>query len=81
MDPANFDYRQVPCPHCKASAGTGCKRPSGHSGPFVLPHKARLEAARALTEAQQPAPVASQAEPEQPTPPAPPAPGTQFWLF
>lgn len=80
MDLTSFDYRQVPCPHCKANAGSGCKRPSGHSGPFVTPHKARLDAARQLGEPQQPAPVAPPEAQHQP-PSVAPAPGTQFSLF
>jgi hypothetical protein len=32
---------EVPCPTCKAPIGTGCKRPSGHSGPFVELHADR----------------------------------------
>jgi hypothetical protein len=31
----------VPCPDCHAPAGVGCRRPSGHSGPFVELHAAR----------------------------------------
>jgi hypothetical protein len=37
----------VPCPACGAAAGTWCKRPSGHSGPFVGFHKPRQDAADA----------------------------------
>ena len=32
---------EVICPDCRAGVGTGCKRPSGHSGPFVEFHAAR----------------------------------------
>lgn len=32
---------EVPCPVCKAAAGTYCKRPSEHSGPFVPFHAER----------------------------------------
>lgn len=38
----------VPCPHCGAAAGVGCRRPSEHVGHFVEPHAARREAAFAL---------------------------------
>ena len=31
----------VACPTCGAKAGRWCKRPSGHSGPFVAFHAAR----------------------------------------
>jgi hypothetical protein len=31
----------VKCPECHASPGTYCKRPSGHSGPFVAFHAER----------------------------------------
>jgi hypothetical protein len=31
----------VPCPDCHAPVGVGCRRPSGHSGPFVELHAAR----------------------------------------
>ena len=31
----------VPCPDCQAPVGVGCRRPSGHSGPFVELHAAR----------------------------------------
>lgn len=31
----------VPCPNCHAPVGTRCRRPSGHSGPFVELHAAR----------------------------------------
>lgn len=31
----------VSCPTCLAGAGTYCKRPSGHSGPFVPFHVER----------------------------------------
>ena len=31
------------CPFCHAKAGQWCKRPSGHQGPLVEPHKARRE--------------------------------------
>lgn len=32
---------EVACPDCKAPVGVGCRRPSGHSGPFVELHAAR----------------------------------------
>ena len=32
---------EVACPDCRAGIGVGCKRPSGHSGPFVELHAAR----------------------------------------
>ena len=35
----------VACVRCGAAAGVGCKRPSGHSGPFVEPHVIREQAA------------------------------------
>lgn len=31
----------VPCPTCHAPARVRCRRPSGHSGPFVRFHKER----------------------------------------
>lgn len=31
----------VACPDCKVPVGAGCRRPSGHSGPFVELHAAR----------------------------------------
>lgn len=31
----------VPCPSCGAPVGTRCRRPSGHSGPFVELHAER----------------------------------------
>jgi len=31
----------VACPDCRAGVGIRCKRPSGHSGPFVDAHAAR----------------------------------------
>lgn len=34
------------CPVCNARAGAYCRRPSGHSGPFVAPHSDRTKAAR-----------------------------------
>ena len=34
-----------PCPTCGVGAGSHCRRPSGHSGPFVAPHAARRRAA------------------------------------
>jgi len=37
----------VPCPTCGARAGSHCRRPSGHSGPFVAPHRTRRDAAEA----------------------------------
>ena len=38
---------EVACPQCGAKAGTYCKRPSEHQGPFVNFHAARdLEADR-----------------------------------
>lgn len=38
---------EVPCPVCHAKAGQYCKRPSGHSGPFVPFHAERDLAALA----------------------------------
>ncbi len=32
---------EIACPDCKAPIGVGCRRPSGHSGPFVELHAAR----------------------------------------
>lgn len=32
---------EVACPTCTAPIGIGCKRPSGHSGPFVELHAER----------------------------------------
>ena len=32
---------EVACPDCKAPIGVGCRRPSGHSGPFVELHASR----------------------------------------
>lgn len=32
---------EVACPDCRAPIGVGCRRPSGHSGPFVELHAAR----------------------------------------
>jgi hypothetical protein len=32
---------EVPCPDCHAGIGAYCKRPSGHSGPFVEAHASR----------------------------------------
>lgn len=32
---------EVPCPDCHAGVGAYCKRPSGHSGPFVEAHASR----------------------------------------
>lgn len=45
LDPAWYDYREVACPHCQARAGSYCKRPSGHRGPFVQPHQERRQLA------------------------------------
>lgn len=36
---------EVACPECGALAGRGCKRPSGHAGPFIEPHAAREQVA------------------------------------
>jgi len=38
---------EVQCPDCAAAIGVGCKRPSGHAGPFVDAHAARDLAADA----------------------------------
>lgn len=38
---------EVPCPDCGAGIGVHCKRPSGHSGPFVNAHASRDLAADA----------------------------------
>lgn len=48
MNPGCYDYREIACPHngCAATVGHYCKRPSGHSGPFVQPHQARRQAAQ-----------------------------------
>lgn len=32
---------EVACPDCHAGIGVRCKRPSGHSGPFIEMHAAR----------------------------------------
>lgn len=32
---------EVVCPDCRAPVGVGCRRPSGHSGPFVELHASR----------------------------------------
>ncbi|MBO9375553.1 hypothetical protein GG804_02130 [Sphingomonas histidinilytica] len=32
---------EVECSDCRAPIGAGCRRPSGHSGPFVELHTAR----------------------------------------
>jgi len=45
LDPDDYDVREVPCPSCGAPTGAYCRRPSGHSGPFVAPHAARRHAA------------------------------------
>jgi hypothetical protein len=46
-------YMAVACPSCGAKAGGWCKRPSGHSGPFVAFHAARRKAAEeAATQAE-----------------------------
>ncbi|MDT7858221.1 hypothetical protein RQM47_16350 [Rubrivirga sp. S365] len=37
---------EVACPDCGARAGSYCRRPSGHSGPFVPFHAARDLAAK-----------------------------------
>ena len=41
----------VACPTCGAKAGRWCKRPSGHSGPFVAFHAARRKLAAAFAQA------------------------------
>ncbi len=41
----------VACPTCGAKAGRWCKRPSGHSGPFVAFHAARRRLAAEFAEA------------------------------
>ena len=38
---------EVACPDCLAAVGSGCRRPSGHAGPFVELHAARDLAADA----------------------------------
>lgn len=38
---------EVVCPDCQAAIGAGCRRPSGHGGPFVGLHAARDLAADA----------------------------------
>lgn len=50
--PETFDPRTVPCPQCAAPAGSYCRRPSGHTGPFVEYHRAR----RQLPAREDPAP-------------------------
>lgn len=42
---SDVDPRSVACPGCGAKIGNWCKRPSGHSGPFVAFHAARRQAA------------------------------------
>ena len=42
LDPAVYDPREVPCPYCGAKKTGWCKRPSGHSGPFVSFHADRV---------------------------------------
>lgn len=32
---------EVACPDCRAAIGVRCRRPSGHSGPFVELHASR----------------------------------------
>jgi len=32
---------EIACPDCNAPVGVGCRRPGGHSGPFVEMHAAR----------------------------------------
>lgn len=44
---SDVDYKSVPCPACGVKAGRWCKRPSGHSGPFVDFHAARRRIAKA----------------------------------
>lgn len=39
---------EVTCPECAAAPGQYCRRPSGHSGPFVPFHAARDLLAKAL---------------------------------
>ena len=53
MDPAWYCYREVACPQCQAKAGSYCKRPSGHSGPFVQPHQQRRQAAHLVWQAEE----------------------------
>ncbi|WP_133655981.1 hypothetical protein [Hymenobacter sp. UV11] len=53
MNPDWYDYREVVCPQCQAKAGTYCKRPSGHSGPFVQPHEQRRQAAHPVWEQEE----------------------------
>lgn len=53
MNPNWYDYREVACPECQANAGSYCKRPSGHSGPFVQPHKPRQTAAHIIWRAEE----------------------------
>lgn len=45
MKPDWYDYREVACPACQANDGSYCKRPSGHSGPFVQFYQERGQAA------------------------------------
>ena len=53
LDPTSYDYRELACPQCHQAAGSYCKRPSGHSGPFVGPHKERRAAAHAQWRAEE----------------------------
>lgn len=48
LDPTSYDYREIACPQCQQAAGSYCKRPSGHSGPFVTPHSERRTQAHAI---------------------------------
>lgn len=36
---------EVECPKCSADVGLGCRRPSGHTGPFIEPHEEREQLA------------------------------------
>ena len=36
---------EVECPVCGADVGLGCRRPSGHAGPFIEPHTEREQLA------------------------------------
>lgn len=85
---SDVDYKSVPCPNCGAKAGRWCKRPSGHSGPFVGFHAARRKAAEAAAAESVPPveePAADQAQAagqgESGALVARPAPGTRIWAM
>jgi len=45
--------KDYPCPTCSARPGCWCKRPSGHSGPFVASHATRVRLCQAAHNAHQ----------------------------